>query len=783
MLNERHRRSDESRTHPAWSRLSSRFRPWRKASLLLVAMFMQVPLRLAYRHSFGTLVVTTTSGVLWLMAKGAATNEIDEAPLEDAIQNSTTAQEESSTSMSTSTSTSSSSQQNAAKNLSMDTLHIDTIEDSMFDPVAADPSCTIDANGAYSDDCFAPPLTTMEMETKIDASCLKGGIDPYSEGDNLEGEVCHAENRQQVVDEHWGADPKILRMRDKLRRAGSGGSIKSGEGQQEQPQQQWQDLENRRPPIFLLPGLASTRLVAWRYKKCFGAFSSGIKVQDHVWLNLNLVIQMGTIDVDCMKECLTLGLNQTDTDNLEVGCKLRPDEGLDAIASLAPGGLGSSLLVGGTNTVYAWLIQWLADNLGYDVSNIIGLPYDWRLTPNVLEKRDGFLTMTRRRIEAAVATNGAPGILVAHSMGNSVFRYFLEWLRVEMRKEAYRKILQRAKKRAEAIRLRQQSAGDDHHVPQQGQHHEPSSATTADAYATYASTYLPGWMNGVISGFDHWYDWLTADPPSGLQGETESTDGFEPQNERHRHAQLWEIAVNEGDRKWLEWLEAHIWTYVGLSAPMLGAVNPLRAVISGENMGLPISDETAREMEVSKCHSSTYGKASSKRSRNSPNNSLSSSIAFGSTHTINPLSTKSGFCDDWDADKWDEEDQPKSEAQQGRLACLDDIMNDIELSKKSTDPWKDFPSLKALLRDRFDWDSGKPMIAIDIENCPSKSKSPCALQERIHISPNDVQSGKIFDKFSQVWREKNDPLIIKREQLQEAFWSTEVPNVLNRTWE
>ena len=25
--------------------------------------------------------------------------------------------------------------------------------------------------------------------------------------------------------------------------------------------------------------------------------------------------------------------------------------------------------------------------------------------------------------------------------------------------------------------------------------------------------------------------------------------------------------------------------YVGLSAPMLGAINPLRAVISGENMG------------------------------------------------------------------------------------------------------------------------------------------------------------------------------------------------------
>ena len=119
-----------------------------------------------------------------------------------------------------------------------------------------------------------------------------------------------------------------------------------------------------------------------------------------------------------MKQCLELGLNQSDfkTDKDNIGCKLRPDEGLDAIASLAPGGIGAELLVGGTNTVYSWLIQWLAENLGYDVTTIIGLPYDWRLTPSVMETRDGFLTMTRKRIEAAVKSNKHPGIMVAHSM-------------------------------------------------------------------------------------------------------------------------------------------------------------------------------------------------------------------------------------------------------------------------------------------------------------------------------------------------------------------------------
>jgi hypothetical protein len=154
-------------------------------------------------------------------------------------------------------------------------------------------------------------------------------------------------------------------------------------------------------------------VVAWRAKTCASALSKEIKVQENVWLNMNLVIRMGTVDVHCMKECLQLGRNQTDTDNWNKGCKLRPDEGLDSISSLSPAGIGAELLVGGTNTVYAWLIQWLVDHLGYDVTTIVGLPYDWRLSPDKMEKRDGFLQSLRRRIEAAVATQGLPGIMVA----------------------------------------------------------------------------------------------------------------------------------------------------------------------------------------------------------------------------------------------------------------------------------------------------------------------------------------------------------------------------------
>jgi hypothetical protein len=369
------------------------------------------------------------------------------------------------------------------------------------------PASTIDEENEAETESELTP----EQQLLVDATCAYGGDDPDEEititvdddDDDIDNAaILQKEEREQQcrsdaakpstnvppgsaskakqqlhTDKHWGSDPNILRMRNQLRQTGSGESIRfaeqrkakeqsSNDNEQQQQNEQQQnnkdskdsnsnnngskDNSNPRPPIFLLPGLASTRLVAWKFKACpQHPLLSDIKVQDIVWLNINLIMQMGTIDCSCIQQCMQLGWNQSDTDDLSTGCKLRPDEGLDAISSLSPAGVGSQLLVGGTNTVYAWLIQWLADNLGYDVGNIVGLPYDWRLSPDVMERRDGFLTLTRRRMEAAVQSNGGkPGIMVAHSMGNIIFRYFLEWLRTELRQEAYDRYLKTAARRS-----------------------------------------------------------------------------------------------------------------------------------------------------------------------------------------------------------------------------------------------------------------------------------------------------------------------------------------------
>ena len=290
-----------------------------------------------------------------------------------------------------------------------------------------------------------------------------------------------------------------------------------------------------------------------------------------------------------------------------------------------------------------------------------------------------------------------------------------------MREEAYAKYIKQAERRAKA-RMQNQAAAMD----------EGGNR---------------GWMfSGPFSGLDEWWNAYFAG---------ESASSPDDENVEARHKQLWELAQMEGDENYFQWLEEHIWTYVGLSAPSLGAVNPLRSVVSGENMGLPITDEAAREMEVT----------------------------FGCTHSVNPISSKMAFCDQWDVERWDEEPSPDDSNPQKDLFCLDDLMNEIENSRPDEDPWADFPVLKNLLKDRVDWDSAFPMISIVQEKCEAKEKTPCKNRTTTNLSPRDAQNGNIFNVFDRIWKEENEPLVVKREQLSRSWWETNVPNILNKTWE
>lgn len=62
----------------------------------------------------------------------------------------------------------------------------------------------------------------------------------------------------------------------------------------------------------------------------------------------------------------------------------------------------------------------------------------------------------------------------------------------------------------------------------------------------------PGWAASFVGLADDWWNAYFA----------------ESQDEESRRKQLWELAEMEGDENYVAWLEKHIWTYVGLSAPV-----------------------------------------------------------------------------------------------------------------------------------------------------------------------------------------------------------------------
>ena len=237
---------------------------------------------------------------------------------------------------------SSSSEENYERNESLSqNIGTDSLDDGLLDPISPDPSCAIDKEdiSIYANDidssCWNPPESTVEeeeIEMFVQVSDLYGGDDPSDVCDNEghinndslnneltsnedNGNTCIRNNNEKdnekgtrvkkKVDKHWGHDENILRMRDTLRDMGTK-----------------KDPNTKRPPIFLIPGLASTRLVAWKSKSCRHKLLSDVKVQEYMWLHVGKLVEMATIDSTCWEECMSLGLNQTDMDVEGVGCKV-----------------------------------------------------------------------------------------------------------------------------------------------------------------------------------------------------------------------------------------------------------------------------------------------------------------------------------------------------------------------------------------------------------------------------------------------------------------------------
>ncbi|KAG7363348.1 lecithin:cholesterol acyltransferase [Nitzschia inconspicua] len=166
-------------------------------------------------------------------------------------------------------------------------------------------------------------------------------------------------------------------------------------------------------PVVMVPGFVTSGLEVWKGKACmdklfrerlWGGFSSA-----QYWLRERY----------CVMENLALDpISGGDPE----GIKLRSAQGFQAADFF----VGNDWMWG-NYWVWSKIFENLAD-VGYDASSMAMEAYDWRLAFQLLEKRDGYLTHLKHKIEAYRKSTGRKVILISHSMGAIVVHYFFAWV-------------------------------------------------------------------------------------------------------------------------------------------------------------------------------------------------------------------------------------------------------------------------------------------------------------------------------------------------------------------
>lgn len=160
-------------------------------------------------------------------------------------------------------------------------------------------------------------------------------------------------------------------------------------------------------PVVIIPGFVTTGLELWEGRECAKKHFRG-----RMWGGVNSARRL-FMERDCWIEHLALDpLTGGDPETI----RLRAAQGFEAADYFAA-----------NYWVWGKLIENLAD-VGYDGSTMSVASYDWRLSFQKLEERDGYFTKLKHNIEAMKESTGKKVVLAAHSMGSNVMIYFFSWV-------------------------------------------------------------------------------------------------------------------------------------------------------------------------------------------------------------------------------------------------------------------------------------------------------------------------------------------------------------------
>lgn len=169
-------------------------------------------------------------------------------------------------------------------------------------------------------------------------------------------------------------------------------------------------------PVLMIPGIISTGLELWEGEECARPY-----FRERLWGTLTM-LRFLFMDSKCWLKHLRL--DEKDGGD-PPGIKIRPAQGLEAADFLMPG-----------FWVWARIIENLAE-IGYEHKNLQMAPYDWRLSVEMLEKRDRYFTRLKNQIELMKEINGKKIVVLTHSLGATIWLYFMKWVESDVKGEHF----------------------------------------------------------------------------------------------------------------------------------------------------------------------------------------------------------------------------------------------------------------------------------------------------------------------------------------------------------
>lgn len=160
-------------------------------------------------------------------------------------------------------------------------------------------------------------------------------------------------------------------------------------------------------PIVMIPGFVTSGLEVWQSKECGKKF-----FRQRLWTAMTAARSF-ILDKECWRQHMMLDpVSGGDPE----GICLRAAQGFEAADYFV-----------GNYWVWGKLIVNLGD-IGYNPSTMSMEPYDWRLSFPMVEKRDGYLTKLKYKIESMHKASGMKVVLTTHSMGAMLVHYFFAWV-------------------------------------------------------------------------------------------------------------------------------------------------------------------------------------------------------------------------------------------------------------------------------------------------------------------------------------------------------------------